>query len=247
MNVYGNLAPIYDKLTKDVPYDEFANFYEKIFRGRQKRVKTLLDVGCGTGTLTLIMAKRGYELIGTDASCDMLSIARGKAAQLEEIIPAPIPPLFLCQPMTELDLYGTVDAAISCLDAVNYLPLADTFKFFGRLHLFLEPGGVFIFDINSPERLRSLDGATFVDEDEDSLCLWRADYDSDEKALIYGMDIFKRRGSLWERFFEEHVEYAHELEELQEHLESAGFKNIEIRTDGPQFESGRIFIVAENG
>ena len=242
MSAYGPLAPVYDKFTSDIRYEDFADFYESVFKTRDKDVKTLLDVGCGTGTLTALMAQRGYELVAADSSSDMLCIAQEKFSALGNVIP----PLFLCQSMTELDLYGTVDAAVSCLDAVNYLEPSDLPELFRLLHLFIEPGGIFIFDINSPERLRSLDGYTSVDEDENSLCLWRADFDEDEKALYYGMDIFTRRGRFWQRSFEEHIEYCHEPSKLIELLLTTGFSNTELRTDGPQNELGRIFIIAEN-
>ncbi len=242
MSAYGPLAPVYDKFTNDVCYTDFADFYEKVFTERGKTVKTLLDVGCGTGSLTIIMAQRGFEMIAADESADMLCIAQEKFAKLNNVIP----PLFLCQSMTELDLYGTVDAALSCLDTVNYLPPSDLPELFRLLHLFIEPEGVLIFDINSPDRLRSLDGLTSVDEDENCLCLWRADYDEEEKALFYGMDLFTRRGRFWQRSCEEHIEYSHEPNDLTELLTGAGFVNIEIRTDGPQNELGRVFIIAEN-
>lgn len=242
MAAYGPLARIYDDLTYDIDYGQFADFYESVFNARSKEVRTLLDVGCGTGTLTALMTKRGYELIAADASEDMLCVAQEKAMELEGITP----PMFLCQSMTELDLYGTVDAAVSCLDSVNYLPTADVPQLLHLLHLFIEPDGILIFDINSPERLRSLDGYISVDEDENKLCLWRADYDADENALYYGMDIFNRRGRLWQRSFEEHIEYVHEPENLKKQLEDTGFINIEICSDGPQHELGRLFIIAEN-
>ncbi|NLH02295.1 MAG: class I SAM-dependent methyltransferase [Clostridiales bacterium] len=242
MSAYGPLAPVYDKFTSDIKYEDFADFYEKVFEARGKSVKTLLDVGCGTGTLTAIMARRGYEMVAADSSSDMLCIAQEKFSELENVIP----PLFLCQSMTELDLYGTVDSAVSCLDAVNYLPPSDMPEFFRLLHLFIEPGGLLIFDINSPERLRSLDGFTSVDEDENSLCLWRADFDEEQNALYYGMDLFTRRGRFWQRSFEEHIEYSYEPEALVKLLEDAGFSETEICLEGPQNEFGRIFIIAEN-
>lgn len=242
MSAYGPLAPVYDKFTSDIRYEDFADFYEKVFKAQDKSIKSLLDVGCGTGTLTAIMAQRGYEMVAADSSSDMLCIAQEKFSALPNVTP----PLFLCQSMAELDLYGTVDATISCLDAVNYLEPSDLPELFRLLHLFIEPGGIFIFDINSPERLRSLDGFTSVDEDENSLCLWRADFDEEENALYYGIDIFTRRGRFWQRSFEEHVEYCHEPSALVELLVAAGFAKAEIRTDGPQNELGRIFIIAEN-
>lgn len=242
MNAYNSLAPIYDDLTGDVNYNDFADFYEACFKMHPRKVKSVLDLGCGTGTLTCILAQRGYELIAADSSADMLSVAQEKASGLSGVTP----PLFLCQSMTELDLYGTVDAAVSCLDAVNYLPPEELPELFRLLHLFIEPDGILIFDINSPERLRSLDGSTFVDEDEDKLCLWRADFDEDENALFYGMDIFTRRGRLWQRSFEEHIEYAHDGQKLLAMLSDKGFKNARIISGGPQPELGRIFISADN-
>lgn len=242
MSAYGPLAPVYDKFTNDICYTDFADYYEKIFKEHRKKIRTLLDVGCGTGSLTVIMAQRGYEMVAADASSDMLCIAQEKFAELSDVIP----PLFLCQSMTELDLYGTVDAALSSLDTVNYLPPADIPELFRLLHLFIEPGGILVFDINSPERLKSLDGFTSVDEDENCLCLWRADYNKKKKALDYGMDIFTRKGRFWLRSSEEHIEYSHEPESLLKLLSEAGFTNMEIREDGPQNNLGRVFITAEN-
>lgn len=242
MDAYGPLAPEYDRLTSDVDYNEFAGFYENVFSRRGKSISTILDLGCGTGTLTCLLAQKGYELIAADASADMLCIAREKATELA-LSP---PPLFLCQSFTELDLYGTVDAAVSCLDAVNYLPPEDVPEMLRLLHLFIEPDGLFIFDVNSPQRLRSLDGYTSVDEDENMLCLWRAEFDEAENALCYGMDIFTRRGKLWKRSSEEHIEYVHEPDRLAALLAEAGFINVELCSDGPQHELGRLFIIAEN-
>lgn len=242
MAAYGSLAEIYDRFTYDVDYKAFADFYEARFKERAVKPKTILDAGCGTGSLTMIMAMLGYELISVDASADMLSIAQEKCAEAR----LSASPLFLCQELGELDLYGTVDSAISSLDCVNYLPEERIPEFFRRLHLFIEPGGLFIFDINSPERLKSLDGFTSVDEDEDNLCLWRADFDEEENALVYGIDIFTRRGRFWQRSSEEHIEYAHAPETLSALLQNAGFSDIEICSSGPQGELGRLFVIAKN-
>ena len=186
------------------------------------------------------LGQRAAVEIAADGSPDMLMEAREKSAGLAAA------PLYLCQSAEELDLYGTVDAAVSCLDAINYLPPKDFPELLRRLHLFLEPEGIFIFDINSPQRLRSLDGTTSVDEDENSLCLWRADFDVNEQTLCYGLDLFTRRGRFWQRSCEEHVEYVHEPETLLARLREAGFVNTEICESGPQSELGRLFVIAEN-
>ena len=243
MSSYGPLAGIYDDLTYDVDYPQFADFYEDRFGKYAKKIHSVLDLGCGTGSITMLLAQRGYETIAVDRSEDMLMIAQEKATSLPSGCERP---LFLCQEMALLDLYGTVDAAVSTLDAINYLPPEEVPELFRRLHLFIDPEGVFIFDINSPERLRSLDGSTSVDEDDKKLCLWRADLSADQKSIVYAMDIFVRRGELWRRETEEHTEYLHEPEMLSAQLQIAGFKNIEIIRDGPQHEIGRLFIAAEN-
>ena len=238
MSCYDALAPWYDSLTGDVPYGDIADYYESAFRSDGGTFRLLLDLCCGTGSMTWELAGRGYEMIAADRSVDMLMQAQAKQ------VPCRVPPLFLCQAAEELDLYGTVDAAVCCLDGFNYIP-ADTLpEVFRRLHLFIRPGGLMIFDIRTPDFLRALDGQVFVDEKEDVLCLWRADFDEDASALVYGMDLFTRRGRLWERSGEEHIEYAHAPETLRTMLEGAGFDNVRLRSDGPQGGAGRLYIIA---
>lgn len=242
MSAYGPLAQWYDGFTQDVPYGQFADYFEKQLYREGKDHLTLLDLCCGTGTLTTLLAQRGHELIGVDFSPEMLALAAEKAAGTD----CAYTPLYLCQPAAELDLYGTVDGAYCSLDGMNYLPPEDLPELFARLHLFIEPGGKFVFDFHSPDFLRSLDGGTFVDEDEDVLCLWRGEFDEEENALFYGMDIFRREGALWRREEEEHMEYAHTPEELKAALEAAGFTGIQVLRDGPLCGMGRLFILAEN-
>ena len=195
MSAYTGLAPFYDSLTRDVDYGAFLRFYEQVFDAYGKRPASVLDLACGTGTLTCLMAEHGYEMIGVDASSDMLSIAMQKSCEL----PVEIRPLFLAQSMQKLDLYGTVEAAVCSLDCVNYLAHEDLDEMLRRLCLFVEPGGIFIFDVNSVEKLRSLNGQIFLDENEDVYCVWRADMDPSEDYLRYGMDLFCREGDIWTR------------------------------------------------
>ena len=239
MNAYGPLAFWYDRLTLDIPYEAFVDFYEKEFSADGGEFKVLLDLCCGTGTLTWLLAERGYEMIAADASPDMLMQAASKAAEVS------VPPLFLCQDASALDLYGTVDAAVCSLDGMNYIPESELPEVFHRLHLFVRPGGLLIFDINTPEWFRSVDGSVSVDETEDMLCLWRAEFDTEENAICYGMDIFSKSGSLWRRDSEEHIEYAHSPERLAELLEIAGFENVRLCCDCPQSDGGRLFITAK--
>ena len=222
MSCYETLAEYYDRLTADVDYRSFADRYESAFAADGGPFHLLLDLCCGTGSLTLEMSRRGYELISVDASEQMLMEAREKCENL------PVPPLFLLQDVANLDLYGTVDAAFCSLEGINYLSPAQLEALLQRLPFFVRPGGLFLFDMRAPDYLESLNGDTFVDEDDDVLCLWRADFDTDLGALVYGMDIFSREGSLWRRSREEHIEYAHRTQQLSELFAAHGFTDFTV-------------------
>ena len=225
MNCYDALAANYDALTGDVEYEKRADFLEKLFRRSRIPVHTVLDLACGTGTMTWILTGRGYEMIGVDGSEEMLAAAMSKSGSVEGIAP-----VFLHQSMPKLDLYGTVDGAICCLDSLNYLTdPKDVQRTFDRLRLFIAPGGVLIFDINTVEKLRALDGQVFLDETEESYCVWRPEYR--RGICTYYMDLFQLAddGS-WERSLEIHRERAYTVEELTTWLKAAGFG--EIRTYG---------------
>ena len=186
MSSYEGLAASYDALTTDVGYEKRADFLEKLFRRSRIPVHTVLDLACGTGTMTWLLTDRGYELIGVDGSEEMLAAAMEKSGQVEGI-----PPIFLHQSMPQLDLYGTVDAAICCLDSLNYLTRpADVQRTFRRLHLFIAPGGLLVFDINTVAKLAALDGQVFLDETEDTYCVWRTEYH--RGLCTYYMDLFYR-------------------------------------------------------
>ena len=149
MNSYSFLAGCYDQLTYDVDYSSWADYIEKHFNRRGLPGNTVLDLACGTGSLTRELAQRGYEMIGVDLSPEMLA----EAAEKNEDVGG-IPPMFLCQSMDQLDLYGTIDACVCCLDSVNYVTDPRKLKkAFQRVHLFLMPGGLFLFDVNSVEKL----------------------------------------------------------------------------------------------
>lgn len=245
MSAYGALASVYDRLTDDVGYERRADYIEKLFKKSRIPVHTVLDLACGTGTMTSILTERGYELIAVDSSADMLSEAREKAAELTGE-----PPIFLNQSMPELDLYGTVDAAICCLDSINYLTSPrDVQRTFARLHLFVAPGGLLVFDINSIAKLRSLDGQVFLDETEDIYCVWRTEFQNRSRICTYWMDIFTRgEDDLWERDFEEHRQRAYEIDELREWLEAAGFTDVRVygdcRMSAPRENEQRIYFTA---
>ena len=248
MSAYEALAGIYDRLTGDVNYGRRADYIEKLFKRSRIPVHTVLDLACGTGTMTAILTGRGYELISVDSSPDMLAEAREKAMELEGE-----PPVFLCQSMPELDLYGTVDAAICCLDSINYLTRPkDVQRTFQRLKLFIAPGGLLVFDINSVDKLMGLDGQVWLDETEDIYCVWRTEFEKRSKICSYWMDIFTRNDDdTWERDFEEHRQRAYTVEELTAWLTEAGFTDIRTYGDCKMREPGeneqRIYFTAVRG
>jgi SAM-dependent methyltransferase len=244
---YEGLARYYDALTADVDYGRWERWYEHWFRRSAVPVKLVLDLACGTGTLSCALARRGYGVIATDQSQEMLGEAMEKAAELECE-----GPMFLHQAAEELDLYGTIDACVCSLDSVNYITdrcaLAEGLR---RVHTFLMPGGFFLFDVLSPDWLEGLDGETFVDENEDVFCLWRANFDRESGVLCYGMDLFEREDELWRREQEEHRERAWSVPELTELLRDAGFVQVqvfgELEERAPGLEDRRLCFVCVNG
>ena len=244
MSSYEALAARYDVLTRDVDHRRWADYIERHFAKCAIPVHTVLDLACGTGELTCLLAERGYEMIGVDQSPEMLAVASEKAAAVRRERP-----IFLQQSMQRLDLYGTVDACICCLDSVNYVTRpADLGRAFQRIHLFLMPGGLFLFDVNTPEKLRSLDGQVFLDETDDTYCIWRAQWSERRKTCTYGMDLFLKEGALWRREEEVHIERAYELEELETLLRAAGFCQIrrcgELKFRAPAEGEQRVFLAA---
>lgn len=244
MSSYDFLAGCYDALTYDVDYPAWAGYIEKHFRKNPLPGNTVLDLACGTGSLTRELALRGYEMIGVDRSPEMLSQAAEKNRGV-----SPIEPIFLCQSMEKLDLYGTIDACVCCLDSVNYV--TDPKKLrraFERVRLFLTPGGLFLFDINSPAKLEGLDGQVFLDETEDTYCVWRAEFS--RRICSYFMDIFRldEATGQWDRGEELHRERVYSVPELTAMLEEAGFTDIrtfgELKMRPPKSNEQRIFFTA---
>ena len=242
---YEYLAQCYDQFTEDVDYERWADYVERPFARSRLPIHTGLDLACGTGSLTRLLAQRGYEMIGADLSEEMLAQAAEKCRGVGD--PEPI---FLHQAMEDLDLYGTIDACVCCLDSVNYVTRSGKLaRAFQRVHTFLMPGGLFLFDINTPDKLRGLDGQMFLDETEDAYCVWRAEYAPRRRMCTYGMDIFQRtEDDLWQRWEEVHEEFAYEPEELEQMLRQAGFRQIkqfgELRMRAPRAGEGRIFFAA---
>ena len=246
MMAYESLSAAYDGLMTDIDYDIILIFLEEILQAAGKHPETVVDLACGTGSMSLLLARKGYHTVGADISEEMLTVAAQKAAELE---PGVNPPYFICQPMQKLRLPQPVDAVFCLLDSLNYLTdPEDCKKTFRRVYAALKPGGSFLFDINTSAKLRGLDGQIFLDENEDSYCVWRVEYDEDERICYYGIDLFRRKGEVWQHSFEEHREYAYEVDELLTWLREAGFSRTEIfgdcRWQKPTAQEQRIYFAA---
>ena len=246
MDAYKNLAASYDRLTNDVDYEATVEFYMEILRREGLAPRTVVDLACGTGSVTEILARKGYRVTGVDMSEEMLTEAAMKTMDMEQ------PPMYSCQLLQELRLPRGVDMAVCALDSLDYiLDPADCKEAIRRAYKALNPGGIFIFDVNTPEKLRAMDDQVFLDEDDDVYCVWRGEFDEETNICSYGMDLFQREGNMWRRSFEEHREYAYSQEQLTEFLKDAGFTHIRVYADrlfeAPREGEQRIYFKARKG
>ena len=246
MNAYQNLAASYDRLTNDVDYAGWVDFAQAILEREGLTPRTVADLACGTGSATRILAQRGYQVTAVDLSEDMLTEAMDKCADLPDL------PVFAHQNLAELRLPRGVDMAVCFLDSLDYiLDPGDCEMAIKRTYKALNPGGIFIFDVNTPEKLRAMDGQVFLDEDDYVFCVWRGEFDEQTNICSYGMDLFQREGEMWVRSFEEHREYAYTVEQLTAYLKAAGFTHIRVYADGkleaPKAGEQRIYFSARKG
>ena len=246
MQAYHALADSYDRLTNDVDYGGVVDFYMQILEREGARPRTVVDLACGTGSVGLLLAQKGYEVTGVDMSEEMLCVAAQKAQE------SGLPPRFVCQKLQQLRLPRAVDLAVCALDSLDYiLNPEDCREAIRRVYKYLNPGGCFIFDVNTPGKLRAMDGQVFLDEDDDVYCVWRGEFDEQSNICTYGMDLFQRRGDVWHRSCEEHQEYAYTREQLTAYLMEAGFSKIEVygdrRFSAPGPDEQRIYIKARKG
>lgn len=241
---YESLAFAYDGLTQDIDYPAVLDFFESVLSSHGRAVDSVLDLACGTGSMSLLLAKKGYRVLAADISEEMLTVAQQKSAQVPDN-----PPFFICQPMQRLRLPYGVDAVCCFLDSLNYVTdPKDCRSAIERVYKALNPGGVFFFDINTPYKLRGLNGQVFLDENSDSYCVWRVEFEEETGLCYYGIDLFRKQKALWERSFEQHCEYAYEPEELLCWLREAGFSHVELygdlRMESPTAEEQRIYFAA---
>lgn len=224
MSGYNAFAEVYDKLTDNIEYKKRADYVSALFDRYGVRGKEpILDLACGTGSLTIELAKLGYDMIGVDSAYAMLSQAQNK--KYEENVDV----LFLCQDMTELDLYGTISGAVCMLDSLNHLDSAEDVKrTIEKVGLFMEHGGIFIFDVNTIYKHREILGNnTFVYDCDDVYCVWQNSLNDDDSVDI-SLDIFERKDGAYYRSGEEFSERAYPIGQYKKWLGDAGFELLHI-------------------
>lgn len=243
MDAYRGFAGIYDLLMDDFDYPAWANYYLELIRTRKPDVQTVCECACGTGSITIELAKRGYSVIGVDISQEMLEIAAEKARKAGQAI------RFVCRDMCALQLPKPVDALLCTCDGVNYLTSEKRVRaFFETAYRQLRHGGVFAFDISSAYKLKNVIGNAFFGEERDDVAyLWQNCLDGD----IVNMDItffVRRENGLYERIEENHRQKAHEADAIAAMLKEVGFRDIRIYGDqsllAPKNDEMRIHFSA---
>lgn len=253
---YSAIFRIYDRWNAELDYGAWADFIEACFaRYLPQRPQIVLDLACGTGSMTLSLAARGYDMIGVDASADMLSVAyeRSAACGVTGV-------LFLQQDMRTFELYGTVGAVSCCLDSVNYLLCEqDLLRCFNSVHTYLEPDGLFLFDVNTPYKFETVYGdCAYVQDDAmeseegqsvSTYCGWQNHYDATTGICTFDLTLFEQmEDGSYRRFDEQQKERCYTKDALRRCLEQAGFEWLGLYGDysfgAPTDTSERWYIVA---
>lgn len=213
---YDIFAQYYDALTGNVEYEKKARFIHNILQKYKPDCSLIVDLACGTGSLSVCLAELGYDVIGVDISPDMLMEARMKSK-------ADI--LYLCQPMQKLDLYGTVDAMVCALDSVNHITKQNELQqAFDRVSLFLEPDGIFVFDANTPYKHQTVLGTnSFIYDTDEVFCVWQNQLEDSDVVRI-NLDFFERDGEAYYHSSESFCERAYTNDALYSMLDRAGLE-----------------------
>ena len=249
MDAYTGFAGVYDRFMEDVPYERWCSMIINELKMASIEDGLVLDLGCGTGTLTGMLAAAGYDMIGVDASAEMLQCAMEKRDASGHDI------LYLCQDMREFELYGTVRAVVSTCDTMNYLLTRSDFIQTVRLvNNYLDPGGLFIFDLNTLYKFRELMGNTTIAESgEDASFIWDNFFDEETGRNEYDLTLFIRQeNGLYERQIEVHEEQGYTLEEVRNFLAAGGMEFVRVfdaDTGGAPTDTSEkvIFIAREKG
>ena len=222
MEAYTSFAEVYDTFMDNVPYEEWAEYLAELLQEYDIEDGLVLDLGCGTGSLTEILATKGYDMIGADGSAEMLEIAMEKKAQSGHDI------LYLLQDMREFELYGTVRAVVSVCDCVNYITdEKELEQVFRLVNNYLDPEGIFIFDFNTEYKYKEILGEQTIAEDrEDCSFIWDNYYYEDESMNEYELTLFikEQDSNLYRKYQEMHYQKAYTLDAMRELIEWSGLE-----------------------
>lgn len=241
--IYNNFAYVYDKLTLDIDYKRWADYVEKIFKRNNLSASMVLELGCGTGSFGVEMARRGYDMICLDLSSDMLDCAAEKAKKEDLDI------LFLNQNMCSFELYGTVDAIVCLLDSFNYLTNPSQInKMFKLVKNYLNPGGLFIFDVNTHYKFENtIADNLFYEINDEVTYIWENDYNKKTRKARFDLTFFVKKDELYERFDETHYEKAYHDSEIMDFIKNSGMEFVsrfgELTLRKPSPTSQRNFYV----
>ena len=244
--IYDLLAPFYDSVNAQIDYSRWADFIDRVVSRECKERPTLaLDLGCGTGKMTLELASRGYDMTGIDYSPEMLDIARARAEECGADV------LWLCQDMREFELYGTVDLAVCALDGMNHLTSTeDMASCLSLVHNYLIPDGIFIFDINGKHKFENIyANNSYVMEEDSGMCVWQNCYNPRTKLCDFYITLFSEcPDGRYERFDETQCERMYTIRSIKRHLSCASFEFIGAYSDFDFTDATdsdeRIYIVA---
>ena len=242
---YDNFGRFYDSLMGNADYEKRADYYAELIKNNGIEGNILLDLGCGTGTMSMLMADRGFDVIGTDQSVGMLMEAQRKVMESGKKI------LLLNQSMEELDLYGTIDSCISTLDCINHLEgHQNVKKAFQMVSLFMVSGGVFAFDVNTIYKHHSvLANNAFVFENDKVFCTWQNTLNDDDSVDI-NLDFFEQEDGVYYRESESFTERAYTFDDLTSWLDEAGFTVKAIYKDmttepASEFDERAVFLAVK--
>lgn len=245
MEAYSGFAEVYDFLMRDVDYNGWVNYIEKIFRKKNFNPHTILEIACGTGNITNKLAKRGYDVVGIDKSTEMLTFAKNKAYDLGADVK------YLNQDMRELDYNKNVDSILCLCDGINYiLEKQELMTVLKKVYSLLKEGGLFIFDISSYYKLSQILGSNIYAENFENVSyIWENYFDEEESICELNLTIFKRKNKLFERYQECHYQRAYKTEEILNALKKSGFKNIScyksFTFEDINYEDNRLNFVCE--
>ncbi|MCI8672453.1 MAG: class I SAM-dependent methyltransferase [Lachnospiraceae bacterium] len=244
MEIYTGFSMVYDQLMDNVSYEDWCVYLTALLRDFGCREGLVLELGCGTGALTRLLAQAGYDMIGLDSSPDMLSIARERQAEEGTEI------LYLQQDMREFELYGTVAAVVSLCDSMNYITeYKELVQVFRLVNNYLDPGGYFIFDLNTPYKYRELlADNTFAENREDCSFIWENTYDDETELNEYALTLFVRgEDGRYERFEEFHYQKAYAIETVEKAAAEAGMEFIAVydafTREEPSDTGERVYVI----